>query len=266
MEALALIDPLAVWEGALSARLPGSDPFARRNALFDTINEFLHLSTVWRSTSEIVLLQGISHYNIPLPRFDTTGELGFSGPSLLYTHLVALPGWCWVKPVDGLPCYGGWPQGSPYRAAVESPGRLAVFPTPDATFPDPDALPPSTNVPIGDVDDRAQGISCAGADFSTMGPADAKLASVLVSLKLATPILSVPKFLADYYYDPILYGAAHRMHSHIKRPYSDEKQAVLTGKRFRDGARQAKDEVLRRWSSAERSASFPPDWVNTPRS
>jgi hypothetical protein len=85
------------------------------------------------------------------------------------------------------------------------------------------------------------------------------------TLTLVRPISWVPAMLAETSYETILDGATGRMMSHPKRPYSDVKMAEYYLRRFRDGIRTAANDVKVRWSNAESTFQYNPDWSSRAR-
>ena len=235
---LDVVDPDAVWVRSAMVRLPGADRDAVSQELGSAIHEFVRKSNCLVVRYEIPLEADVAQYSLsPIPTIANEGQADFAGLDGTFLHYVDIPGFeLRLYPRDYDPSRLLWNVTSshhPLACWCPTPSKVALFPAPAASLA-------GQNMEV-----------CVSASlrrrYDTASP--------------DVPMFpTVPTFLAQHYFDPILDGVTGRMMSHAKRPYSDPRLGVYYLKRFRDGMRVATDEALRKWSSSESSFMFNRDW------
>jgi len=230
MLTVPVVDPMEIWGQPVRARLPGSDDDAVLIELQAALHEFLKHSLSLVYDVPLLMQEGVPEYSLnPVATEPDPLDAPWNGLHGLYCHYAVFgtdPRH--IFPVDYKPLGASYSPSVPQRFWCPEPAVVELLPTPNSLY-------------------------------------DGIAFTVTTSLVPIHPVMSVPKMVSDYYFESILDGTVGRMMSHVKRPYSDPKTGTYHMRRFRNGMRTAKDETLRRWSNAERSAVYNRDWSWKPQ-
>lgn len=79
----------------------------------------------------------------------------------------------------------------------------------------------------------------------------------VVSLQLREGSRNVPKYIYQHWFETICAGTMANMLGQIGKPYTNERQALVYLKQYRNGRAQARDATRRSWSQGQPPWRFP---------
>lgn len=223
---LEVVSPLDTWGRSIRAHLPSANDDAILEEFRGATHEFLRRSLSLQHTVEIALTEGESTYSInPIASIWSPADTPFGGVTGIYVLELRI-GEDYVPLLNFKPLRANRFSPSPptkFYAWSPSQGKIELFPTP-------------------------------------VSEDTGRVLEVYTALVLQSPVSSVPRFLADYYYDALLSGTLGRMHNQVKRPYHSASSAQYHLRKFQNEIAMARSEATRRWSRAEVSFHVPPSW------